>query len=471
MNSILRKVKKVDKIAQFPELKFLYDTFSSTYILKVIKMAVAEVKADIRKGNIEDESQIDNFIVHNILLILSNEQNTNLKKVLNCTGTVLHTNLGRAKLSTNAIDNMCEVGNNYTNLEFNLEVGKRGSRYSHINSILTQLTGCEDSIVVNNNAAAVMLILSSLSKDKEAVISRGEMVEIGGSFRIPRVMDFGGAVLKEIGTTNKTHLEDYSEAYNKNTGLFLKVHQSNYTIKGFTKEVAVEELVTLSKKLKVPFYYDLGSGALYSLKDIGINEPTVKDLIEAGVDILSFSGDKLLGGPQAGIIVGKKKLIDKLKKNQFLRAIRVDKLTLAALEATLIEYLDIDTVKKNNPTVRMLTYSLDELNKKATNLLSSFNSLGDENLNFKIKKINSLSGGGSLPNKKFPSYALVMEEDEFSKLNFSLNDFVEALRKNKFPIIVRTKGNSLILDLRTIDEEDYSTLVEEFYFVFRRLRK
>lgn len=466
MNNLLRQVKKIDKIALFPELKFLYDTFSSSYILEVIKEAVAMVKAEIKSGNIDDEKHIDNIIVHNILLIISKEQKPNLQKVLNCTGTVLHTNLGRARLSTRAMENVLEIGNSYSNLEFNLEEGERGSRYEHIKELLAKLTGCEDSLVVNNNAAAVMLILSTLSKDKESIISRGELVEIGGSFRIPRVMDFGGAILKEVGTTNKTHFEDYKEAVSKNTGLILKVHQSNYTIKGFTKEVSIDELAVLSKKARIPLYYDLGSGALFDFKSYGINEPTVKELIDLGVDILSFSGDKLLGGPQGGIIVGKKKLIQRLKKNQLLRAIRVDKLTLAALEGTLIEYLDLEKAKENNPTIKMLTYSLEELQDKAERLLELFNKNGDGSLSFKLSKINSLSGGGSLPNKKFPSYALILEDFK----GLSLNGLVENLRKNTLPIIVRTKDNTLILDLRTIEETDFTDLVEEFYSVYRRLK-
>ena len=408
MNNLLRQVKKIDKIALFPELKFLYDTFNFSYILEVIKKAVAMVKAEIKRGNINDEKHIDNIIVHNILLIISKEQKPNLQKVLNCTGTVLHTNLGRARLSAKAMENVLEIGSQYSNLEFNLEEGERGSRYKHTKELLAKFTGCEDSLVVNNNAAAVMLILSTLSRDKESIISRGELVEIGGSFRIPRVMGFGGAILKEIGTTNKTHFEDYKEAIGKNTSLILKVHQSNYTIKGFTKEVPIEELAGLSKKARIPLYYDLGSGALFDFKSYGVNEPTVKELIGLGVDILSFSGDKLLGGPQGGIIVGKKKLIAKLKKNQLLRAIRVGKLTLAALEGTLIEYLDLEKAKENNPTIKMLTYSLEELKDKAERLLKIFNQHGNDSLNFKLSKINSLSGGGSLPNKKFPSYALVL---------------------------------------------------------------
>ena len=461
MNTLLRKIKKIDKIAALPEIKFLYDTFSSTYILEVIKKSVAMVKEAIKSGELTEEKLIDNTIVHNILLIIANEQRPNFKKVLNCTGTVLHTNLGRAKLSQKAIDNLLEVAGQYSNLEYNLEEGIRGSRYDHLSSLLSTLTSCEDAIVVNNNAAAVMLVLSTLSKDKEAVISRGELVEIGGSFRIPKVMEFGGAIQKEIGTTNKTHLADYEDNISKDTGLIIKVHRSNYVIKGFTKEVDTKELVALAKRKKVPLYYDLGSGSLYDFKI----EPTVKELIEQGVDLLSFSGDKLLGGPQAGIIVGKKKLIAKLKKNQLLRAIRVDKLTLAALEGTLIEYLDSENVRKNNPTVRMLSYTLPELEDKALELAAKFASIKDESLVFSIKKINSLSGGGSLPDKKFPSYALALKDPAIS-----LKVLIDALKINSLPIIVRTKDNALLLDVRTIDKEDFGLLVEEFYSVYRSLK-
>ena len=461
MNTLLRKIKKIDKIAALPEIKFLYDTFSSTYILEVIKKSVAMVKEAIKSGELTEEKLIDNTIVHNILLIIANEQRPNFKKVLNCTGTVLHTNLGRAKLSQKAIDNLLEVAGQYSNLEYNLEEGIRGSRYDHLSSLLSTLTSCEDAIVVNNNAAAVMLVLSTLSKGKEAVISRGELVEIGGSFRIPKVMEFGGAIQKEIGTTNKTHLADYEDNISKDTGLIIKVHRSNYVIKGFTKEVDTKELVALAKRKKVPLYYDLGSGSLYDFKI----EPTVKELIEQGVDLLSFSGDKLLGGPQAGIIVGKKKLIAKLKKNQLLRAIRVDKLTLAALEGTLIEYLDSENVRKNNPTVRMLSYTLPELEDKALELAAKFASIKDESLVFSIKKINSLSGGGSLPDKKFPSYALALEDPAIS-----LKVLIDALKINSLPIIVRTKDNALLLDVRTIDKEDFGLLVEEFYSVYRSLK-
>lgn len=460
MKELFRKIKKVDKILQVPELEGLRDIYSDLYIMNAIKSAIKIVREKIKSGKLNNEDLIDSAVISETIKYIAKEQKPNLQRVLNCTGTVLHTNLGRAILSKRAKESLYSLADQYSNLEWNLDTGKRGSRYDHITDLLKKLTGCEDALVVNNNAAAVLLILTALSKGKEAIVSRGELVEIGGSFRIPNVMDFGGAILKEVGTTNKTHLFDYEDAINKNTGLIVKVHNSNYTINGFTKTIPAEELVPLSKKKRVPIYYDLGSGALFDFSPYGIQEPTVKNLITSGVDILSFSGDKLLGGPQGGIIVGKKKLIDKIKKNQLLRAVRVDKLTLSALEGTLLEYLDMEKVRTDNPTISMLTISLDELKEKAQVLKDMFKL---ECIDFSIKKMNSLSGGGSLPDKIFPSYSLVLEADE----KISIPKLVDNLRFNRLPIIVRVKDNQLIMDLRTIKDEDFEMLVAEFSRIYQ----
>lgn len=459
MKDLFRKIKKVDKLLQLPEFEGLRDIYSDSYLMDSIKEGISITRKKIIAGQLIDEALIESSIISETIKYITIEQKPNLQKVLNCTGTVLHTNLGRAILSIKAKNNLYLLADQYSNLELNLNTGKRGSRYDHITEILKKLTGCEDALVVNNNAAAVLLILTALSKGKESIVSRGELVEIGGSFRIPNVMDFGGAILKEVGTTNKTHLFDYEDAINKNTALMVKVHNSNYTINGFTKTISAEDLVPLSKKKRVPIYYDLGSGALFDFSSYGINEPTVKELIKSGVDILSFSGDKLLGGPQGGIIVGKKKLIEKIKKNQFLRAVRVDKLTLSALEGTLIEYLDMEKVRIDNPTINMLTISLDELKAKSLVLSKMFKK---EQIDFSIKKINSLSGGGSLPDKIFPSYSLVLDSTEST----NIPKLVDGLRFNNIPIIVRVKDNQLIMDLRTIKDEDFEMLVTEFSRVY-----
>ncbi|KAF0092242.1 MAG: L-seryl-tRNA(Sec) selenium transferase [Fusobacteria bacterium] len=459
MKDLFRKIKKVDKLLQLKEFEGIREIYSDSYLMDSIKLGISITRKKITEGQLTDEASIDSSIISNTFKLITLEQKPKLQKVLNCTGTVLHTNLGRAILSKKAKENLYLLADQYSNLELNLDTGKRGSRYDHITDLLKKLTGCEDALVVNNNAAAVLLILTALSKGKESIVSRGELVEIGGSFRIPNVMDFGGAILKEVGTTNKTHLFDYEDAINKNTALMVKVHNSNYTINGFTKTITAEELVPLSKKKRVPIYYDLGSGALFDFTAYGINEPTVKQLITSGVDILSFSGDKLLGGPQGGIIVGKKKLIDIIKKNQFLRAVRVDKLTLSALEGTLLEYLDMEKVRIDNPTINMLTISLEELKEKALLLSQMFK---QEAIVFSIKKINSLSGGGSLPDKMFPSYSLVLADSE----GISIPKIVDKLRFNTIPIIVRVKDNQLIMDLRTIKDEDFKMLVAEFSRIY-----
>ena len=461
MQALLRNIKKIDKLVRFPEFEPLRGLYSETYLLSAIKEGVVKVRDQIRGGMIKEIETIDGAIIRETLNYLHNNQKPKLQRVLNCTGTVLHTNLGRAILPEKAALAAAHASSHYSNLELNLESGKRGSRYDHIVEILKKLTGCEDALVVNNNAAAVLLVLTALSRGKEAIVSRGELVEIGGSFRIPNVMDFGGAFLKEVGTTNKTHLSDYEEAVSQETGLIVKVHCSNYVISGFTKSVDAEEIALLGKKKHIPVYYDLGSGALFDFGPYGIHEPTVSQLIKSGIDILSFSGDKLLGGPQGGIIVGKKKLIAKIKKNQLLRAVRVDKLTLAALEATLIDYLDEENIRKSNPTISMLTISLAELKEKADKLQKLFATKAVPGLDFQLVKMNSLSGGGSLPDKKFPSYCLSL------KSPLGVAQLGEALRHNTLPIIVRIRDNALILDLRTIDEEDFELLVDEFIKAYR----
>lgn len=465
MEKLYRHIKKTDKIAQFPEFDSLRAHYSPGYLLDAVKEGVRIVREKIRNGQIREAAALDGEIIRAALLYLAKEQKPHLQKVVNGTGTVLHTNLGRAILPASAAHAAAALSSGYSNLELNLETGKRGSRYDHITGILKKLTGCEDALVVNNNAAAVLLVLTALCKGKEAVISRGELVEIGGSFRVPAVMDFGGAILKEVGTTNKTHYSDYEEALGDATGLIVKVHSSNYVISGFTDSVGAEELAPLAKKKRIPLYYDLGSGALFDFGPYGIQEPTVPQLIRTGVDLVSFSGDKLLGGPQGGIILGRKKLIDKIRRNQLLRAVRVDKLTLAALEETLIGYLDQESLKKNNPTISMLTLPLEALRAKAEALLEALREAGGESLGFQLVKLNSLSGGGSLPDRKFPSWCLSLDPGKGP----SVNSLAEGLRRHTLPILPRIRDNALILDVRTIPEEDFSLVAREFMNVYRSL--
>ncbi|MBM7613856.1 L-seryl-tRNA(Sec) selenium transferase [Alkaliphilus hydrothermalis] len=436
-------------------------------ILKRIprKVVVEQTRESIQRErnkllNMKDE-QLENYRIEENKLIQSTIgaceefMSMNLKEVVNGTGVVLHTNLGRALLSDEIKEAVWSVASGYSTLEINVGTGKRGSRYSHVVEIIKNITGAEDALVVNNNAAAVLLVLGTMAKNKEVIVSRGELVEIGGSFRIPEVMEQSGAKLVDVGATNKTHLRDYENAIGEDTAVLLKVHTSNYKILGFTDEVTLEEMVELGKRTKVPVVEDLGSGVLVNLQKYGLTyEPTVQDSVKAGVDIITFSGDKLLGGPQAGIIIGSKKWIEKMKKNPLTRAFRVDKLTMAALEATLKYYLDEEEAIKKLPTLRMITETIEPIHQRAVALL---NIILKENLDvdIKIKDDYSQVGGGSLPLEKLPTKVLQLTS---SKL--SVNQLEEGLRLNKTPIITRIQGDKLIIDLRTIKERDFPIICD-----------
>ena len=467
MNELFKQIPSMDILLENQTVKDLLETYGREYVITAIRKGINEVKENIKAGTINMETSLEKEILNKTKAIINKDEKMNLRPVLNGTGTILHTSLGRATLSKKAIDAIVSVASESSNLELNLETGKRGSRYDHVGSLLQKLTGCEDAIVVNNNAAAVLLILASISSEKESIVSRGELVEIGGSFRMPEIMALGGAILKEVGTTNKTHLKDYAENINENTALLVKVHTSNFAIKGFTESVSTKELRELGKEYNIPIYYDLGSGALYDLKNYGIpKEPTVKILIEEGLDILSFSGDKLLGGPQAGIILGKKTFIEKIKKHQLLRAFRVDKLTLAALEATLREYLDMDKVAEVNPTLEKLTVLKENLQHKGE-LLYSFleNQLKDVTLT--LIETEALAGGGSLPELLFPSYCVSLEFN-----NNSLGQkLLEALRKGNPSIICRMHQDALLIDVRALEKDKFTTISESIIKEWEALLK
>ena len=361
----LRNLPKIDIFLQAPELKPYLLRYGLQNVTEALRTVLAKVRQDLIT-ELRSTFTSDTELLPLINAYLESQHQPVLRRVINATGIVLHTNLGRAPLSKAAMQAVNDVAHDYANLELDLDTGKRGSRYSHVLGLLQHLTGCEDALVVNNNAAAVMLALASISKGKEAIVSRGQLVEIGGAFRVPEVMEASGAILREVGSTNKTHLKDYAKAINETTGLLLKVHTSNYRIVGFTHTPTTEELVQLATEYNIPLLEDLGSGFLLNLQKAGIaDEPAVQDLIQLGVDVITFSGDKLLGGPQAGIIVGKKALIAKMKENPLTRALRVDKMTVAALEATLRAYLSPETVLDEIPTLAMLTISTSALRKKA----------------------------------------------------------------------------------------------------------
>lgn len=377
---------------------------------------------------------------------------SSLRPVLNGTGVVLHTNLGRACLSRRAAAGAAAVGA-YSTLEYDIERGARGSRHSHVESLLCQVTGAEAAMVVNNNAAAVLLILSELGRGGEVITSRGELVEIGGSFRIPDIMVQCGCALREVGTTNKTHLQDYERAITPETRALLKVHTSNFKVLGFTQSVSLEEMVTLGRKYALPVVQDLGSGSLVDLERFGLHdEPTVQHSVQAGVDVISFSGDKLLGGPQAGIIIGKREYIDRFKAHPLARAVRVDKMTLAALRETLFSYTDPDLALEEIPTLRMLAVSQEELRAKAARLCRMLEEAG---LSAQAVRTESQVGGGSVPGQTIPSWAAALNPGRLS-----LEGLEERLRRRELPVIGRIAHETYLLDVRTLDEGEFPLLVQ-----------
>lgn len=385
-------------------------------------------------------------------LILSSNKQVGLKKVINATGIVLHTNLGRAPLSDAARAALIDVAHGYSNLEFDLNLGQRGKRGSDIESLLCQLTGAEAALVVNNNAAAVMFAVQTMAHSAEVIVSRGELVEIGGSFRIPDIMRQSGAILVEVGTTNKTRISDYRNAITQNTALLLKAHTSNYRIVGFTEEVSRGELSKLGKETNIPTLEDLGSGSFLHIDGLP-HEPTVIESIQAGIDVVTFSGDKLLGGPQAGIVVGKAKWVEKMKKHPLMRILRLDKLTLVALEATLRDYLDPDTAHTNIPTIQMLSASREKLKNQAESLLKLMSEQTRYVLGAKVEETSGMVGGGAMPQAELDSYAVTL-----SPTNSSAKSLETKLRGATPPVVARIHEDKVILDLRCIREDEINEL-------------
>ena len=375
--------------------------------------------------------------------------------MINATGVIIHTNLGRSPLAKAAIDQIFKVSAHYSNLEYSLATGKRGSRHDHLEYLITELTGAEAALVVNNNAGAVFLTLNTMAQGREVIVSRGQLVEIGGSFRMPDVMQASGAVLREVGATNKTHLFDYENAISPETAMLLKVHTSNYRIMGFTKEVSLADLVLLGKKYNLPVVEDLGSGCFLDLSRYGLDkEPTVTEALQLGPDLVLFSGDKLLGGPQAGLIIGDKTWVDKLKRNPLTRALRPDKLTLAGLEATLRLYRDEEEAIKIIPTLRMITQPLAEVKRRAQSLARRLRRRLPPDNQISIIPTVARVGGGSLPQTKLPSCALSLTNPAWPPHKLD-----EALRAANPPVVARVEHQMLLLDVRTLLPEDESDLI------------
>ena len=387
----------------------------------------------------------------------------NLKQVINATGVVIHTNLGRSLLAEEALQNLQKIGGGYSNLEFDLKSGQRGSRYSSVEDLICEISRAQAAMVVNNNAGAVLLCLETIAKGKNVIVSRGELVEIGGSFRIPDVMAKSGAVLREVGTTNRTHLQDYESAIDDNTGLLLKVHTSNYSVVGFTAGVSLGELVTLGEKYHVPVMEDLGSGTFIDLSRYGLlKEPTVQSSVSTGVDVVTFSGDKLLGGPQTGVIAGTREMLHRIKQNPITRALRIDKLTLAALESTLRLYRDEATALSRIPTLRMLTTPEAIIQSKAERLMTQLKDRKNERLEVQSFDATSRAGGGSLPLLKLPSRCVGVKIQ-----NVSANRIDRWMREITPPIIGRIENGFFMMDVRTIQEKELDVITEAFEQLLR----
>ena len=438
---LLSRLPSVNEVLQQPTIEKITDELPRRLVIEAIREVLDQIREEILATDIFPESAA---LEQRVLARIKDKNKPNLSRVINGTGVVLHTNLGRAVLSKAAVDAVTQVAQGYSNLEYDLMEGERGSRYSHIEEIICRITGAPAAMVVNNNAAAVLLVLSTVAKDKEAIVSRGELVEIGGSFRVPEVMSQSGAILKEVGATNKTYIKDYESAINENTGVLLKVHTSNYRVVGFTHEPSREELVTLGKKYQLPVVEDLGSGSIISLEKIGLNgEPTVAQCLKEGIDVVTFSGDKLLGGPQAGIIVGNKDLLERIKRHPLARAIRVDKMTVAALEATLRAYMDSEGVWDEIPTLKMLEESAANIKLRAESLQNLL--AHGKQMETTIVKGKSKPGGGSLPTTELDTWLVVIDGQSMSAAEMAAR-----LRQCDPPVIIRIQDDKVMIDPRTL---------------------
>ena len=455
-NQLYRRIPKVDVLLEEDGIQKLKERYGRSCVKRVVQDELERVRILI--GESVDETdvlqaveQLPDSISKSLELLYT----PNIRSVINGTGTILHTNLGRAPLNREHAERLAAIAAEYSNLEYDLQRGERGERNAHFESLLCRLTGAEAALVVNNNAAAVLLCLSTLAKSGEVIVSRGELVEIGGKFRIPDVMEQSGAVLVEVGTTNKTHLSDYEEAITEETKAILKVHTSNYQIVGFTESVAVPKLKAIAREHEIPIIEDLGSGALVDLSKYGIShEPMVQEAIKGGADVVCFSGDKLLGGPQAGIIVGRKCYIDKMKKAPLTRALRVDKFTTAALEMTLEEYLSEERAMHRIPVLKMISEMPDAVKQRAQKLKSQ---LEQRELPAQIvlETCESQIGGGALPLEKISSTAVAIRSEICSA-----SEMEKRMRALPTPIIGRMINGAWAMDMRTIEEEQIPYIVD-----------
>jgi L-seryl-tRNA(Ser) seleniumtransferase len=455
----------VDSLLADSSFDSLKAQYAEPIVKRLVRLALDELREHIQQGKAQASDCTHKAVASRVGRIALERIAPKLRQVINATGVIVHTNLGRSPLSRRAVEKISRAALSYSNLEYDLQMGQRGERNAHLRLLMQELTGAEAALAVNNNAAAVLLALSSLASDKEVVVSRGELIEIGGSFRIPDVMARSGAILREVGTTNRTHPKDYVEAINVNTALILKVHTSNYRIMGFTRDVGLDELVQIGRERGLPTMMDLGSGCLVDLSAAGLpDEPTVQAVLASGIDVVSFSGDKLLGGPQAGILAGKKDLIEKMRTNPLARALRMDKLTLAGLEATLEEYTRPEGPEKSIPTLAMITRDRESLQATASLLESEICAAVGDLAEVSIEPGVGRVGGGALPMSDLPGPRVAIRP-----LYISAARFEERLRQGDPPIISLVKDDAVLLDPRTL-LDDESALISSLVAVALRDR-
>jgi len=452
--SLLRSIPKVDRLIADPALQSVREAYPAKAVLEAVRSVLASIRAEISANTFSADSLEPPVIAAKVSAELQKGSVFSLRRVINATGTVIHTNLGRSPLPEEICRQLIDTASHYSNLEFDGQSGARGDRYSHVEPLICELTGAEAALVVNNNAAALLLALSSLAKGREVVVSRGELVEIGGSFRIPDIMTQSGALLREVGTTNRTHLKDYEKAVSQETALLLKISCSNFAMVGYTAEVSHRELAGLGREVGVPVMVDAGSGLFIDLEPIlGCRETTVRDYLASGADVVVCSGDKLLGGPQIGIIAGKRGLIEPMKKHPLLRALRVDKMTLAALEGVLRLYRDQRSALLQIPTLRMLTIPEKDLKVRASNMLRGLKRKLPGTVSLELVNGYSMAGGGSLPTLRLPTVLIAVSCEDLSAVEIE-----KTLRSARTPVIGRISKDRFLLDTRTILDSDLSLL-------------
>jgi L-seryl-tRNA(Ser) seleniumtransferase len=463
---LLRQLPGVDYLMELSAKQRFFQNIPQTVVVNSIRSVIADRRRAILNDDprINENSLLEAQMVDAVKHAVRHAMMPNLRRTINATGVVVHTNLGRSLLAAEVVENLITIAGRYSNLEYDLALGKRGSRYSIVEDLICEISGADAAMVVNNNAGAVFLCLETIARNKEVIVSRGELVEIGGSFRVPDVMVKSGGILKEVGTTNRTHLKDYENAIGPATGLLLKVHTSNYSVVGFTAEVSLRELVDLGAGHQLPVMEDLGSGTFIDFSKYGLSkEPTVQESVAAGADVITFSGDKLLGGPQAGIIVGKAEVVDQIKKNPITRALRIDKLTLAALESTLRLYRDEEKASRMIPTLRMILLPLEEVQKRARHLARALKDIADARAHIQLLERTSKTGGGALPLMQLPSLCVGVQIKGISP-----NALEKTMRTNDPPVIGRIEDDLFIMDPRTIQKDELSIIVTAFENLLRK---